>query len=111
MILTPRSRSALLISICPMVQEIVGHPGSLYFIEMGPDRILLILVAKNTFLGTFVSLLRTHVLMKFDISWDLLDSVKKRHIQFDLIKHLKHLLYIHILIVVPKPLGKGAIGL
>ena len=84
-----------------MVQEIVGHPGSLYFTRLGPDRILFMLVAKNTFLGTFVSLLCTHILKKFGIGWDLLDSVKKRHIQIDLVKHLKYFFHVHVLIIVP----------
>ena len=52
------------------------------------------------------SLLRTHILKKFGISWDLLDSVKKRHIQFDLIEHLEYLFHVHVLIVVPNPIWK-----
>ena len=47
------------------------------------------------------------MLKKFGIGWDLLDSVKKRHIQFDLIKYLKYFLHVHVLIIVPKPIGKG----
>jgi len=61
LILAPRSRSAQLISVCPMVQEIVGHSGSLYLTGMGPDRSLLMLVAKNTFYGTFIFLFLVHI--------------------------------------------------
>ena len=101
----------MLISVCPMVQEIVGHPRSLYFTEIGPDRISLI-CCQEYFLGHIrLSLLRTHILKKFGIGWDLLDSVKKRHIQFDLIKHLKHLsMYIFLLLFLSL-FGKGATGL
>ena len=37
---------------------------------------------------------------------DLLDSVKKRHAQFDLIEHLEYLFHEHVFIVVPKPIRK-----
>ena len=57
------------------------------------------------------SLLGTHILKEFSICWNLLDSVKKRHIQFDLIEHFKYLFHVHVLIVVPKPIGKGVVGL
>ena len=53
------------------------------------------------------SLFCTHILKKFGTGWDLFDSVKKRHIQFDLVEHLKYLLHVHVLIIVPKPIGKG----
>jgi len=45
--------------------------------------------------------------MEFSICWDLLDSVKKRHVQFDLIKHLEYYFHVHVFIVVPKPIRKG----
>ena len=107
LILAPRSRSDRLISICPMVQEIVGHSGSLYLTEIGPERSSLMLVVKNTFFGTFIfSLLSTHIHKKFSIYWDLLDCVKKRHIQFDLTEHLEYLFNVNVLIVVPNPICK-----
>ena len=90
-----------------MVNEIVGHPGSLYFSRIGQDRISLMFIAKNTFLGTFVFLFLVHILKKLCISWDLLDSVKKWHIQFDRIEHLEYLFHFHVLIVVLKPIRKG----
>jgi len=65
LILVPRSRSARLISVCPMEQEIVGHSGSLYFIRIGPDRSSLMLVAKNTFFDTFIFLFLVHISLKY----------------------------------------------
>ena len=69
-------RSARLISVYLIVQVIIGHPGSLYLTGIGPDRSLLILVAKNTFFSTLgLTLLFAHILDKFSIGRDLLDSI------------------------------------
>ena len=52
--LAPTSSNALFIVVCPMIQEMVGLPGSLYFTWMGPVNNSLILDARKTFLETFV---------------------------------------------------------
>ena len=72
--------------------------GILVFHQNGTRQNFTYIGCQEHFLGHIsLSLLRTHILKKFGISWDLLDSVEKRHIQFDLVKHLKHLLHVHIL--------------
>jgi len=112
LLLAPRSRSARQISICPMVQEIMGHPGSLYFTRMGQDRNSLMLVAKNTFLGTFIFLFFVHIFLRnlayagtcwiasrkgmFNLTWLNISSI------FSMCMFI--LLFLSLL-------GKGAIGL
>ena len=44
-----------------MVQEMVGHPRSLYFTRIGPDRSPHMFVGKKTFFGTFVFLFLVHI--------------------------------------------------
>ena len=62
--LPPKSRSARLISACPIVQAMVGQPGFLYLIGIGPHSSSLMLVAKNIFLDTLVFLFLVHVSLR-----------------------------------------------
>ena len=55
-ILAPKSSKACLITVFPIVHEIVGQPGSLYFTGIEFDRISEIFAARKTFLGTYVAL-------------------------------------------------------
>ena len=85
--LAPKLRSARLISVCPIVQAMVGQSRSLYLTGIGPDSSSLMLVAKKTFFGYIsLSLLGAHVLKKFCIGRDLLDGIKKWHIYLHLIE-------------------------
>ena len=59
--LAPRSSNALFIVVCPMIQEMVGLSGSLYFIGMGPVSNSLIFNARKTFFGTFILLFFVHI--------------------------------------------------
>jgi hypothetical protein len=52
--LAPRSSSAFSMWLMPIVQEIVGHPGSLYLIGSLHWRIELTYSVKKTFFGTLV---------------------------------------------------------
>ena len=47
--LAPRSSNALFIVVCPIIHEMVGHPGSLYFIGMGSDSNSMMLDARKPF--------------------------------------------------------------
>ena len=62
--LAPKSSKALLIVVCPMIQEIVGLPGSLYFTEIGPVSNSLMFEDRKTFLGTFAFLFLVHISFK-----------------------------------------------
>jgi len=64
LILAPRSNNAQFIMVCPMMHEMVGLPGSLYFTGMGPINNSLMLDARNTSLGTFVFLFLVHMSFK-----------------------------------------------
>ena len=60
--LAPRSSNTLFIVVCPMIQEMVGLPGFLYFTGMGPV-VSLMFDARKTFFETFVfSSLYTYLL-------------------------------------------------
>jgi len=60
---------------------------------------------KNLLWHIGISLLGAHVLKEFGIERDLLDCVKKGHINLYLIKDLTYFLYLCI-IVIPKPICK-----
>ena len=62
--LAPRSSKALFIVVCPMIQEMVGLPGSLYFTGMGPVSNSLVFNARKTFFGIFVFLFFVHISFK-----------------------------------------------
>jgi len=47
--------------VCPIIHEMVGHLGSLYFTRMGSDDNSLMFDARKTFLGTFVFLFLVHM--------------------------------------------------
>ena len=61
LILAPRSNNAQFIMVCPMMHEMVGLPGSLYFTGMGSVNNSLILDARKTFFGIFVFLFSVHL--------------------------------------------------
>ena len=50
--LAPKSSNACSIFVSPMMQGIVGHPGSLYLILFWQERIELTFAARKAFLGT-----------------------------------------------------------
>jgi len=106
LILALRSRNARLISVCPMVQKMVGHLRSLFLIGIRPNRSSLMLVARTLYLAHSFSLLSIHIPKKFSTCWNLLDCIKKRHIQFDLIEHLEYIYHVHVLNIVPKHIWK-----
>jgi len=54
LILAPKSNSALLMLVCPIVQAMVGQLGSLYLTGMGSDNGSLMLIARKTFFGTLI---------------------------------------------------------
>ena len=62
--LAPRLSSARFIIVCPMIHEMVGLPGSLYFTGMGPLNNSLMLDARKTFLETFVFIFLVHISFK-----------------------------------------------
>ena len=70
LILAPRYSSVQFIVVCPIMHEMVGLPGSLYFTGMGPVNKSLMLDARKTFLGTFVFLFFLKILhMKGLVVW------------------------------------------
>ena len=62
--LAPRSSNALFIVVYPMIQEMVGLSGSLYFTGMGLVSNSLMFDARKTFFGTFVFLFLVHISFK-----------------------------------------------
>jgi len=64
LILAPKSSRARLMVVCPMIHEMVGYPGSLYFTGIGPDSNSLMFDVRKTFLRTFVFLFLMHISFK-----------------------------------------------
>ena len=61
LILAPKSSNALLIVVYPMIQEMVGLPGSLYFTGIGPVSNSLMFKGRKTFFRTFSFLFFVHI--------------------------------------------------
>ena len=62
--------------VYPIIHEMVGHPGSLYFTRMGPDSNSLMFDARKTFLGIFVSFSWPTCLLKI---WYMLGLAEWHH--------------------------------
>ena len=62
--LTPRSSRALIMRVFPIMHEIVGDLGTLYFIGIWSDKYELTLAARKALLGTLVVFFLVHKSLK-----------------------------------------------
>ena len=75
--LAPKSRSALRISVCPIVQAKVEQPESLYLIGIGPDNSSLMLVVRKIFFGTFIFSFLGHMSLRIWHMKGFLNCIKR----------------------------------